>query len=250
MSYERHAVLVHRHAEWATDQNILGLQIGVDDVADSVEVVETDEGVRRYLAGDVERNTLEVVALDEGEHVRPHDLEHHAHVLAVRAVVLKLVEQRHYAGEGQMGQPVRQGPRDLAPLPGLAQACLWAGRLREQLDLVVGGLGVVRGTLLDLHGHEAALPRVLAEPHRREVSPAQLGQHPVAPVVDLPDGHDVVAAPAVPLGALVVALGALLLLHGLAHGHPGAVPALSGPRPPAVAAGLPHAAPGVWAEKA
>lgn len=73
-------------------------------------------------------------------------------------------------------------------------------------DLVLGGVGVLRRALDDLQRDVAVLLCVVRAPHGREVAPADLAHHDVAPVVErVADVHRVVAAAAVALHALVLA---------------------------------------------
>mmetsp|Transcript_49762 Transcript_49762/g.115481 ORF Transcript_49762/g.115481 Transcript_49762/m.115481 type:complete len:224 (-) Transcript_49762:272-943(-) len=109
-THKRNAVLVHGHTFRARNQDVLRLQVCVDNSADTVQVVKTDERVPCHLAHDLQRYTLEVVSLDQRKYVRTHGLEDHANVLAIRPVVLKVVNQLDNTCEGHGRQQIPQWP--------------------------------------------------------------------------------------------------------------------------------------------
>ena len=79
-----------------------------------------------------------------------------------------------------------------------------AGELLEEADLVARGVGVLRRAAHDLERDKLPRRRVARLPHGREVPPAHLAAHRVAPVLErVADAHGVVAALAVPAAALV-----------------------------------------------
>ena len=75
------------------ERYVFGLEISVDETADSVHVVESDEALLTHAARHAKWDTLVVVALDHFEQVDAHDFENHHVVLAVWPVVLEGVEQ-------------------------------------------------------------------------------------------------------------------------------------------------------------
>lgn len=79
-----------------------------------------------------------------------------------------------------------------------------AGELLEEADLVARGVGVLRRAAHDLQRDKLPRLRVARLPHRREVAPAHLAVHRVAPVLErVADVHGVVAALPVPAASLV-----------------------------------------------
>ena len=65
----------------------------MDDLADGVEVVEADEALLGDLAAEVHGAAVVLVALDELEEVHAEDLEDHAEMVTVWALVEKGVEE-------------------------------------------------------------------------------------------------------------------------------------------------------------
>ena len=168
------------------DENILGLQIGVDDAALAVEVVEAEQHLLCDLLDERHGDAPVVPSLDQAQQVLAEDLEDHADVDAVGALVVERVEQADdvlAAGVGLLG----------------------VDDLLQQLDLVEGGLGVVGGGAHDLEGDVLAIGVVAGQPDGREVAPAQLAHNGVAAVlVLLADLDGVVAALAVVFAILLV----------------------------------------------
>ena len=74
----------------------------------------------------------------------------------------------------------------------------------EELDLVNGGLCVVPGALHHLEGDEDGGEGVPAEPHRAEVPPAELPDHVISVVEEVPDLDRVVPSLAVVTGSLLL----------------------------------------------
>jgi len=89
--------------------------------------------------------------------------------------------------------------------------------LGQQLDLVVGGLGVMRCTFLHLHCYKAVEVHVLAQPHSRKVTPAKLGDNAIPAIVDLPDLNDVVSAFSVAVLTFIVTFSVFFGLSRLLH---------------------------------
>lgn len=168
------------------DEDVFGLEVGVDDAALAVEVVEAQQDLFCDLLDQRHGDAAVVPALDEAQQVLAEDFKDHAHVDAVRALVVERVEQ--------------------------ADDVLAAGVVLvrvddffEQLDLVEGGFGVVGGGADDLEGDVLAVGVVARQPDGGEVAPAQLAHDGVlAVLVLLADLDGVVAALAVVLGVFLV----------------------------------------------
>ena len=77
------------------DEYVLGLYVGVDDLTLGVQVVEALEHLPHYQLHVLERDPLVVAPDDELEEVVAQHLEHHAHVSAVNAADLEVVQQLH-----------------------------------------------------------------------------------------------------------------------------------------------------------
>lgn len=71
----------------------------MNNLALPVQEVQADERVQRDLPYERERHALEVVLADDGEHVGPHRLEHHAHMRPIRSVVREIIDQLHHASK-------------------------------------------------------------------------------------------------------------------------------------------------------
>ena len=215
-------------------EDVLGLEIGVYDLLAAVKVVQTAQHVPAYSLDRAHGNPAVVVPLDERQEVIAEHLEAHAHVRAVRALVLERVHQLdHLAGAGVHVQSGRRSLFSLAfsllslrlsllPVLALARLALAAVRRRSLAvvhlvhrrdlvqygDLVASRLGVMARGFLNLERHLGVRARVVADPHRGEVAPSELLADDVpAVLVGVADGYRVVAALAVALGALVLGLG-------------------------------------------
>jgi hypothetical protein len=113
------------------DQDVLWLEVGVNNVALLVEVVEPEEDLLGDLLDDVRRDASMLVAFDEAEQVLAQDFEHHADVRAVGTDVTEVVEQLDdVSTTGMVG--------------------IGGDEALEQLDLVEGSFGVVSVRLDDL----------------------------------------------------------------------------------------------------
>ena len=148
--------------------HILGLQVCMDHLAHSVEVVESNEALLGHLPNDRDRSSFVVVSLDDLQQIAAEDLEHGHKVLSVRAVVQEAVQQLNTVAVvardvGQLlwvaGVVVLQGiePLRLHPV-GTA--------LVEDLNLIESGFQVLRGRSLDLNGHVSVVLQVFGQPHR------------------------------------------------------------------------------------
>ena len=81
-------------------------------------------------------------------------LEHHAHVGPIHTADLEVVQEH----DGALAQFVR---------------AVWVPDTLQEFYLVERRLRVVGGALNDLEGDKLLVGQVPAEPHRREVAPAQ-----------------------------------------------------------------------------
>ena len=80
------------------------LRTGMDDATTAVHVVEPKEDLLRDLLDEVHGDALVLVPLDETEQVLAKDLEHHADVRAVRALVPEVVEEGDDVRSTRMGE--------------------------------------------------------------------------------------------------------------------------------------------------
>lgn len=113
------------------DEDVFRLEVGVDNATASVHVVQAEEDLLADLAHEPNWYALSLMSLDEAEEIFAQDLEHHANVNTIWALVLEMVEERddvRTAGVGLVG-----GDETL-----------------EKLDFVEGGLGVAGGGFDDL----------------------------------------------------------------------------------------------------
>lgn len=75
------------------DQDVFGLEIGVNDAALAVEVVEAEEDLLGDLLDQGHRDSPVVPALNESKQVLAENLEDHADMRSVGPLVLKRVEE-------------------------------------------------------------------------------------------------------------------------------------------------------------
>ena len=108
------------------NQDVLGLQVGVDDAAFPVEVVQTQQHLLRDLFDEGHGDSSVVPPFDQTQEILPQHLEDHADVGSVGALVLKRVQEADdVLAAGVVG--------------------IRLDDLIKELDLVDGGLGVVGG---------------------------------------------------------------------------------------------------------
>lgn len=168
------------------DKDVFGLQVGVDDAALAVEVVEAEQDLLCDLLDEGHGDAAVVPPLDQTEQVLSEHLKHHADVDAIGALVVEGVEEADDMGAAGV---VLVGVDDLL----------------EQLDLVEGGLGVVGGGSHDLEGDVLTRGVVSGQPDGGEMTPAKLAHDGVlAVLVLLADLDWVVAAFAVVFRVLFV----------------------------------------------
>jgi len=145
------------------DEDVLGLDIGVNDLALGVKIVEPLQDLLHDEL-DVEKGDALVVTPDDKlEEVVAEHLEDHADVGSVDAADLEIVQKLY------------------APFPEWISLVALSDAL-EQLDFVEGRLGVVRRALHHLEGHEVLVRQVPAQPDRRKVAPAEFSDHVVSVV--------------------------------------------------------------------
>mmetsp|Transcript_17712 Transcript_17712/g.16946 ORF Transcript_17712/g.16946 Transcript_17712/m.16946 type:complete len:230 (+) Transcript_17712:639-1328(+) len=81
-----------------TNHHILWLEIGVDDMAHPVHVVQPDQALPRHLSDQRQRHPLVVISLNNFQKVDSKDLEDHDEVFAVGSVVDEGVEELSTVG--------------------------------------------------------------------------------------------------------------------------------------------------------
>jgi hypothetical protein len=121
------------------DEDVFRLEVGVDNAAAPVHVVQAEEDLLADLAHEPNRDALGLVPLDEAEEILSQDLEDHANMDTIWTLVLEVVEERddvRAPGVGLVG-------RDEA---------------LEELDFVERGLGVAGSGLDDLESDVAVHP--------------------------------------------------------------------------------------------
>lgn len=75
------------------NQDILGLEVGMDNAALSMEVVESEENLLRNLLDERHGDATVVPTLNETEQIFAQDLEDHAYMGAVGTVVLEGIKE-------------------------------------------------------------------------------------------------------------------------------------------------------------
>lgn len=135
------------------DENVLGFQIGVDNAALPVKVIETEQDLLRDLFDQRHWNASVVPALDETEQIFTQDFKDHADVDTIGALVIERVQEAH----------------DMSP-SWVFHVCL--DYLVEKPNLVECGFCVVRRGSDDFESDVFACCVVLGQPDGREMSPA------------------------------------------------------------------------------
>ena len=168
------------------NQDIFGLQVGVDDATFTVHVVETQQDLLGDLFYQGHGDASMIPSLDETQKILAQHLKHHADVHAVGPAMLKGIQQADDMFSSRM-------------------AWLGLDDLVEQLDFVDGRFRVVGGRADDLERDMAIRDRVSGQPDGRKMAPAQLADYDIAPVlVGLADAYGVVTACAVILGIFLL----------------------------------------------
>ena len=140
----------------------------MDDAAAAVHVVEAHENLLGDLLDEGHGNALVLVPLDEPEQILAEDLEDHADVRAVRALVSEVVQERDDVRLARVRLRRRQRWVRV-----LRRRGYWRVRGRdeplEELDLVQRGLCVSRRRFDDLEGDMAiqSARRYVARQKRR-----------------------------------------------------------------------------------
>lgn len=195
-------------------EDVFWFQIGMNDFADAVEVIEAEEHFFGDLLDERDRDALVFVAFDEREQVLSQDFKGHADVGSVRAMDSEMVDD----GGAETGA---QG------------AWIGLGDALEKFDLVNGRFSVVFSGFDNLHGivllrpfeieekrrgviglrlvnardentekgrergrsEEKDSPLILNQPHGGEVTPAQFAYHLVLSIlVEFADMHRMIAS--------------------------------------------------------
>lgn len=113
------------------DEDVLGFEIGVDDSALVVQVVESEQDLFGDLLDNMLGHTTMLVAFDQAEQVFSQNLKHHTDVGTVGAGMPEVVQK----ADDVTSASVRRGGVDYA---------------LEELDLVESSLSVVTVRLDDL----------------------------------------------------------------------------------------------------
>ena len=136
------------------NQNVLRLEVCVDHAACAMQEIQSQQELLGNLLDKHHGNAAVLVAADEREQVLAQNLENHANMDAVGALVGKCVQQL-----------------DHVIVPRMVD--VGAGNTVQELDLVDGRVRVVLGTAHDLHGHVALLVVVSGQPHGGKMAPAK-----------------------------------------------------------------------------
>lgn len=168
------------------DQYVLRFQVGVDNAALTVQVVQPEEDLLGDLLDQRHGDAPVVPSLDQAQQVLSQHFEHHADVHPVGAFVFKRIEQTDDVFAAGVGRVRLDDPV-------------------EQLDLVDGGFRVMSGGADDLQGDMLSGGGIAGQPDGREVTPAQFPHDDVASiVVGFAHGHGVVATLAVVLRIFLI----------------------------------------------
>jgi len=121
------------------DEDVFRLEVGVDDAAASMHVVQAEEDLLADLAHESDWDALGLMSFDETKEVLAQDLEDHADVDTIWTLVLEMVEERDDVRTAEVG------------LVGRDEAL-------EKLDFVEGGLSVSGSGFDDLKSDVAVHP--------------------------------------------------------------------------------------------
>lgn len=117
------------------NEDILWFQVGMDDTAAPVHVVQAQEELFRDLADQATRYALRLIALDKPKQVFAENLEDHADVGSMRSNVHEVVQEGddvRPSGMGIRGRRVARSPR-----------CMGGDDPLEELYLVLSCLGIL-----------------------------------------------------------------------------------------------------------
>lgn len=135
------------------EDDVLGLQVGVDYPADSVHVVEAEEELAGQAPHDRDGDAAVVVLLDQAEQVLPEHLHGHRVVLPVDRMVEELIKHLQVVRVVARCLELRvieMLPQELGPLRVLEVL----GNFIKNLFFLEGGIDVLLGTFLYLQGVE------------------------------------------------------------------------------------------------
>jgi hypothetical protein len=174
------------------DEHVFGLEVGVDDLALGVQVVEAEQDLLRDLLDDVLRHAPVLIPLDQTQKVFAEDFKDHADMRAVHALMREVVDQ----------------PDDVMPA-----RVAFRGRHDplKKLDLVLGSLGIVSIGLDDFERHMPTCPSrrkhsilgsrwadslvISREPYCGEMAPAEFAHDQISPLVEIIPDVDRVIPP-------------------------------------------------------
>ena len=181
----------------------------MDNPADPMQIVQSNQNLLGHPPHEWHRNALVVVSFHDLKKIDAQDFEDHDEVLAVGATVDEGVKQLH-------SMTVFDGIATLALksiLIFLELLYIFDEVLPESIprhdiqnfDFIICRLLVVRGTLLHLQSHVGVIMSVSGKPNSRKVAPAEFLDNDVSVDHDFADMHGVVAANLVVWDPLVLA---------------------------------------------
>ena len=162
------------------DDHVLRFEVGVDDLAHPVHVIETDQTLSSKFSCQRHWDSLIVVPLNDLQEIYSEDLEHHDEVLAVRPMVDERVEKLHAVGSvAAHSKLVKFKLEDW-----IFFVVFFNGRfpfftppilrdLIQNFDLIVGSLQIVLCAFLYLDSHIATVLEILCQPNGRKVAPTK-----------------------------------------------------------------------------
>jgi hypothetical protein len=175
------------------EQDVFRLDVRVDDSAAFVQELQSRQQLAGNLLDEREGRSAIVVGRDDFEHVEAEHLKDHANVRAVRADDAKVVEE-------------------LDNVLGALSGFVAFAHAFEQLDFVLGRLGVLLGGFDDFEGNMAIALQVTTQPDGGEVAPAELTDHAIAHSENIADDDTVIAAEAVVGIILAIRVGIVVVI--------------------------------------
>jgi hypothetical protein len=170
----------------------------MNDPTDTVEIVQADKDLLANFLTDIHGDTLIVVSFEDIEQVASQDFEDHAKVVPVVTFMDERVQQAHHVGVV---------PRFASP----SRILMVLFHLLQDFDFIESSFHVVWATLLNFDGDVGVEFEVLAEPHGREVAPAQLLNDHVAVDEYFADVDGMIASDLIVFDSLV--LGVVVLIE-------------------------------------
>lgn len=178
------------------DQDVLGLQVGMDDPAFPVHIIQTQQDLFCDLLDQRHGDAAMVPALNQTQEIFTQHLEDHADVDTIGTFVLEGIEQTDDMFPTRVG---RVGFDDAA----------------QQFNLIDGGFGVMGGGAHDLEGNVLVGNGIAGQPDSGKVTPAQLANDDITTiVVGLPDGDGMIATLDIILGILLFGGGLDFVFFG------------------------------------